>query len=226
MRANWLDQFRPDEIDRLGRNTTRRKCEAGSLIFEAGTEADSVFFLSRGLVRIYRVGPSGRAMTLGYVRPGEVFGELSVLIGGERQSYAQAVRASSVLRIVRVTFEALLGAHPSILTEVSRQLATRLRRLENRCEDLALRDTGARLGRYLLELSADFGRPVRDGLAIALHISQHDLATVIGATRQSVNVCLREMKAAGIIEYDHGRLTILRPQALRLAVEVRRREDR
>jgi len=222
MRADWLDQLWPDEIARLGHESTRRRCEAGELVFTPSAVVDSVFYLVRGLVRIFRVSASGRVATLGYVFAGEVFGELSTLIGGERQSYAEAVSTSNVLSIMRTTFEALVESHPSILAEVSRQLAARLKRLENRCEDLILCDTSQRLSHFLLQLGVDLGQVTPAGTTIPLRISQQDLATVIGATRQSVNLCLRDWKTAGVIEYGRGRLTILRPEALGTGRERRR----
>jgi CRP/FNR family transcriptional regulator len=219
MQVDWLDQLERTELHELDRNSARRRYDRGQLIFAPTAAPRSVFFLRHGAVRVYRTVPPGGEATLGYVRPGEVCGELHLFEGGPRQSYARAVRASSVLEVGNATFDALLTRHPSILAEVSRQLGRRLKRLENRCEDLVLRDTCGRVGRLLLELAEQFGRPTPDGVAIEIAVDQRELATTVGATRQSVNFCLQELRGKRLIALARGRVTVLQPQRLKLGCE-------
>jgi CRP/FNR family transcriptional regulator len=68
----------------------------------------------------------------------------------------------------------------------------------------------------LLELAEDFGREVDGEVLIDLPLSQLDLATLVGASRQSVNECLRELREARRIATRRRRFALLDPVGLRL----------
>jgi CRP-like cAMP-binding protein len=83
---------------------TSRAYEPGEMIFGPSPDPEHVFVLDEGLVRIYSVGPEGHEITLGYVRPGELFGELAVVSDKARESFARAARPWRVLRIPKERF--------------------------------------------------------------------------------------------------------------------------
>jgi hypothetical protein len=94
-------------------------------------------------------------------------------------------------------------------------MARRFKRVESRVESLALRDLHSRLSLALVELAEDFGREVGGEVLIDLPLSQHDLATLVGASRQSVNQCLRDLRATRRIAYRNQRIALLDPAELR-----------
>jgi CRP-like cAMP-binding protein len=157
----------------------------------------------------------GPEATLGYVRPGEVFGELEAFSDRPRESFAQAVRPSRAWRIPHEELRRLLAAHPGIAFRVTTQIGSRFKRIESRVESLVFRSLRSRMAFILLELAEDFSREDGDEVLIDLPLSQQDLATLVGATRQSVNACLRELRAARLIKYRKRRFALLDPAALR-----------
>jgi len=202
--VHWLRDLPTAETERLRRAATTRDYERGETVFTPNPTPQSVYLLERGLVRIYRLSDGGGEATFGYVLPGEVFGELFAFSsGGGRESFAQAVRRSSVWRIPGELFSDVVRRSPGMTLEVTKQIAGRMKRIESRVEDLVFRDVRSRLARVLLELADSFGRKEATGIEIELPLTQSDLATLVGSTRQTVNVALGQLEKEGLLTHRH-----------------------
>jgi CRP-like cAMP-binding protein len=214
---DWLSELSATETARLRRSALQREYRAGDMIFAPAPHPHSVYLLERGLVRIYRVSPSGTETTFGYVSPGEIFGELAAFSNRPRESFAKAVRAALVWQLRREAIRDVLAEHPGIVIAVTKQVGSRLKRIESRVEHLVFRPVRSRVAQILLELAEDFGRRERHGLVIDLAISQEELATLVGASRQAVNASLRELERESVVRREGRCLVLLDVDALRRA---------
>jgi CRP-like cAMP-binding protein len=212
---DWLAELTPVEQEDLRRHAVRRTYRSGETIFSPAPHPQSVYLLEHGLVRIYRLSPSGAETTFGYIRPGEIFGELAVFSNRPRESFASAVSGARVWHLVRETMAAVLARHPGIAIAISKQVGSRMKRIESRVEHLVFRSVPSRLASILLELAEDFGRREGSHLLLDLQINQQELATLIGASRQAVNASFRALQRDGIVRRDGRRLALLRLMALR-----------
>jgi CRP-like cAMP-binding protein len=176
--------------------------------------------VEEGLVRIFRVSPTGDEFTVGYVRPGEVFGEVSVMAQRPRESFAQASVPSRILRIPKEAFIRAVRASNPVLYEVAKRIGERLLTLQSRAEDLVFHDARTRLARLLLRLADEFGHSVDGGLAVGLSLTQEDMAKLIGATRQTVSALLRELATDGLLERRGRQFFVTRPQSLRQLAQL------
>ncbi len=192
---------------------------SGETIFAPESHPHSLYLLERGLARIYRLSEEGSETTFGYVAPGEVFGELAAFGDYPRESFATAVRESRVWKIPHDSFRQLLQSRPDIVIEITRQIGARLKRIESRVENLVFRDARARLAHILLELAEDFGDGESPGNVIGVDLTQAELATLVGTTRQTVNANLRELEKAGVIGRMGRRLVLLKSDELRTVAE-------
>ena len=199
-KVDWLRQLAAEEVQRLREAGSQRDYAAGEMVFSPEVHPQSVYLLEWGLARIYRLSTEGSETTFGYVGPGEVFGELTAFGDYPRESFAQAARPSRIWRIPSETFRGVIDARPGLVLQVARQIGDRFKRIESRVEDLVFRDVRARVAHMLLQLASDFGEEEGDGMALEIDITQAELATLVGATRQSVNACLRELEEAGLLE--------------------------
>jgi predicted acylesterase/phospholipase RssA/CRP-like cAMP-binding protein len=109
----------------LERNAKHRHIEAGQWLFHEGDDADSLFVVMSGRLRIVVTG-EGEPRIVRELGPGVALGELSLLTGSVRSAGAQAVRDSQLLEIARPTFDRLLESDPAfgqaVATELARQL--------------------------------------------------------------------------------------------------------
>lgn len=212
--VDWLSALPEKALERLRAMSAYRDYGAGETIFEPEADPHSVYLLERGLVRIYRLSSDGAETTFGYVAAGEVFGELTAFGAYPRESFAMAVRASRAWRIEAVPFRKLLSEQPGLAIEVGRQMGSRMKQIESRVEDLVFRDVRSRLAHILLELAASLGERHDGRVVIAADLTQAEIATLIGSTRQTVNATLRELEARGLVGRDGRRLALLDMEAL------------
>lgn len=187
----------------------------GERIFVPSQNPEWVYLQEEGHSRIYSLSEQGEEFTLEVVAPGEIFGELAILQGARREHYATALDAGVVLRFAREVFLALMREAPDFALTVTRQVSGRLLRIESRARDLVFRDVPARLAQCLLRLAHDFGEPAPEGgVRIGLRFTQAELATLIGASRPTTNLVLRQMREQGWIRIDRRHLVLMDQAAL------------
>jgi CRP-like cAMP-binding protein len=211
----WLRSLGDEEWAALRSRSASHKFAAGTTVFSPTPDPQSVYLLEDGSVRILRLSQGGGEVTLGYVVAGEVFGELPGFGDYPRESFAVARAPSVVRKIPRGVFRDLVSRHPEIAIEITRQMGERMKRVESRVENLVFGDVRSRLAAALLELAEDFGRREGDRQVIDLELSQGELATLIGSTRQSVNAAMSGLRDEGLLALAGGRAELLDPGRLR-----------
>lgn len=216
---DWLGELEAEDWQRLRSQATRHVYEAGQTIFLPTPDVRSVYLLEEGRVRIYRLSRTGDEVTFGYIAPGEVFGELAGFGEHERKSFALAQTDCAAWKIPVKLFREWVQTRPNLVLEVTRQIGERMRRVEARVEDLVFRNVRARLASVLLELAGDFGAAAGEGHKIDLRLSQEEIANLIGASRQSVNVALARLRDEGLVLHRDGHLVLSDPGRLRAIVE-------
>ncbi len=193
----------------------------GQALFVEGDRAERVFLLQRGWVVISCVGASGREVVLGVSGPGDVIGELSAF--DEQPRSATAVAADDVQAVV-ASARALTNALDNLgaAHELIAVLAVRIRDDTRKLVEFATLSTLGRIAWRLLELANRFGEPVPDGIGVSLPLSQDQLASWCGASREAAVRSLRSLRTLGIISTGRHSVIIrdldgLRRQAQGLA---------
>ena len=193
----------------------------GQALFVEGDRAERVFLLERGWVVVSCVGAGGREVVLGVSGPGDVIGELSAF--DEQPRSATAVAADDVEAVVAPA-GALIRALDNLgaAHELIAVLAVRMRDDTRKLVEFATLSTLGRIAWRLLELADRFGEPVPDGIALSLPLSQDQLASWCGASREAAVRSLRSLRTLGIISTGRHSVIIrdldgLRRQAQGLA---------
>lgn len=198
---------------RMRRRTFRR----GTIVFHKDQEGDALYIVESGHVRVFLPSEGGQELTVDMVGPGEVFGELALLDSGPRSASAEAAEPTIMFTLTRQDFRQELTQTPQLATAVIALLSQRLRRVTQYAESLAFLDIRGRLARVLLEMAERSGT-VADGMEIDFPVTQTELATMIGATRERVNRTLATFRSQAIVEF-HGKKLVLRDtQRLRLSM--------
>ncbi len=218
---DWLAGLTPDEIQRVERAVSEKRFDTGETIFSPTAEPRSVYLLKDGTVRIYRISKEGGEATFGYVRPGEVFGELAAVTRRPRESHAVAAAPSVVWRMPIELFRDLLGSRAGVGQSVIAQIGDRLKRIESRVEGLMFHDARERVATVLAELGDHFGQRRGDAIEVDGDFTQGELATLVGCSRQTLNQCLRELSALGLVEMKRQRIRLLKPDLLRAHSQAR-----
>lgn len=206
--------FRAEELDEILRLAVDRRIPRGQVIFQKGDAGSSMMAVLRGRVRISAVSAEGREVMLNVINAGEVFGEIALLDGNPRSADATAIEATELLVVERRLFLPFLRSNEEIYPRLLAVLCARLRQTSSALEDLALFALPTRLARVLLNLARDYGRPAARGTRIEFKLSQRDLSTLVGASRETVNKQIGQWREAGVLDMEGGSLVVVRPDAL------------
>lgn len=203
-----LAELGPDVTARLAERIELREIRRREVIYLPGDPGQSLFLVNGGRVKISKVTRDGKALTLNYCGPSELFGETCLVEGGPREEMAEAMENSMVTEIERADFEQLLAEHAQLGIHMTKLLAARRRDLENKLETLVFRDVTSKLAELLLQLAEEYGVEDSRGTLVALKITHQELANLIGSTRETVSLTLSQFKRKNLI-CTEGRKVII-----------------
>lgn len=192
----------------------RRAWPAGATLFHEGDRADRVLILVSGLVKAVAVSEDGSTTALALRGPGEILGELAAVDGGRRSASVVAVEDVEALALGVDAFGDVLRAHPDAALVLLASLADRLRDASRRQAEFGSLDTSVRLARTLVELADAYGEETTDGVRLRL-LSQEELASFCGASREAIARGLRTLRDAGLVRTGRRVVTITDTERMR-----------
>jgi CRP/FNR family cyclic AMP-dependent transcriptional regulator len=193
-----------------------RSFAKGSLIFYQGEPGEAFYVITSGTVKVFVTSGHGDEMVLVTLRPPDTLGEVALLDGGERSASAEALEDVTTLAFSRNSFLDLIATEPAIADGLLRTAGSLLRRLTGQASDLVFLDLEGRVAKLLVTMAEERGEATDDGISLDLGLTQRDLASMVGGSRQSVNQILHALEGRGLVRVDHGRtVTITQPDALR-----------
>jgi len=213
-RTQLFQALQPSDIDLILARTTVRRVARGDVVLRRGDDNGGMVVIMAGRVRVSVISEDGKEVTLSVLGLGEVLGEMSLLDGEPCSADVTAQEDCTLLVIERSQFLGILRANSALCLHLMGLLSRRLRRANAALEDMALLDLPARLGRLLARLATDYGVPVRAGTRIEVKLSQKDLSTLVGASREKVNRQIRQWEEDGVLSKDSGRMVVVDTQAL------------
>jgi CRP/FNR family cyclic AMP-dependent transcriptional regulator len=193
-----------DDLLDLAASARRRSYAKGQVIFHRDDPGDSLHIIVKGEVRVILLSPQGEEMILALLGPGDFFGELSLLDGIPRSATTIAAKATETLTVERDRFVQWLQSRPAAATVILAALGRRLRAADELVGEFAFLDVHCRLVRKLLDLAG----PAAEEGQVELHLSQDELASMVGVTRESVNKHLRFFKKRGAIDVYRRRIVL------------------
>ena len=198
-------------IDRLMAHAVTRKVTKGTVLFRKGDAGSRLYAVCAGAVRISVPSEQGQDAIFNLVPPGEIFGEIALLDGGERTADAVAIENSELMVIERRDFVPLLQQHPEVAMKVIEILCSRLRKTSEQVEDIVFLGLPHRLAKALLQLHR---RTAGGATRAKISITQRELSQMIGTSRESTNKQLRDWERRKWLKLERGGVLILTPAAL------------
>lgn len=184
----------------VGTGKTILKYRNGRIIYAQGDEADRIFYIQSGKVKVTVVSAQGKEAVVGILDAGQFFGEGCLNGQATRVGTARAMEESLITSITRRAMLAALHKEPRFSELFVTYLVTRSNRIEEDLIDQLFNSSEKRLARLLL-LLANFGKNGRPTPINPL-INQATLAEMIGTTRSRVSYFLNKFRKLGLISYN------------------------
>jgi CRP/FNR family transcriptional regulator, cyclic AMP receptor protein len=172
------------------------------VIFSQGEEADSVFYLQAGAVKITVTSSTGKEAVVALLHPGDFFGEGCIAGQPLRVSTAIALEPASALSIEEKEMIRVIHEEPDFSDRFVAHMLKRNVRIEEDLVDQLFNSSEKRLARALL-LVARYGNNEKPQKIVA-QISQETLAEMVGTTRSRVSYFMNKFRKLGFIKYNGG----------------------
>jgi CRP/FNR family transcriptional regulator len=174
--------------------------DRGETVFMQGDGSDTVYFLCEGRVKLSKISPDGRKLTLDVIGPGEFFGELALSGEKERGTTAEAVTDANGYKIGKNALEGFLHRRPDIAIKMIQLMGARRLSAETFLEEMIFMDVEARISALLIKYS-------EDGV-VKIPLTHQEIADMTGATRVSVSRAIARLRSRGAIDTTGDRIGI------------------
>ena len=187
-------------LDSAGVSRRTVRVARDAVVFAQGAEANSVFYVQEGEVKLSVLSAAGKEAVVAMLGPGDFFGEGCLADQPLRIGTATAVTPTTVLRIAKAEMRQMLHEHPEFAERFIAHMLARNIRIEEDLVDHLFNSSEKRLARTLI-LLARFGKEVKSQRVLP-KVSQETLAEMIGTTRSRVNFFMNKFRRLGFIEYN------------------------
>jgi CRP/FNR family transcriptional regulator/CRP/FNR family cyclic AMP-dependent transcriptional regulator len=213
--ATLLRDLPPTVLAELAAAARHRVYRAGEVICHVGDPGDTLHVVEFGRVKVTVYTEAGGEVLLNVLGPGDCFGELALIDGEPRSATVEALELVETVTLHRADFLRMLHSNEAALEPLLATLARTIRRLSDAVADVSFLSLEGRLAKKLLALSEEHGREIDGSIEIQLPISQEELASMVGATRPSVNKVLGQLEDDRIINRRGRRIVVREPSGLR-----------
>lgn len=185
-----------------------RTLQDSERLYERNAEATGLYQVLSGFVQLKGTGASGNEFLITVYGPGHCLGEVPLLSNSDRAYDAIAQGETQVATLAKADFDELSLRYPEIPQILMNKLCLVIAGLLAHIEKSALAPLRERLASLILSASEAYGTEEKDGIVIAMPLSQEDMGKMLGVTRHSIQRELKYWKAEGIALKKKGRWVI------------------
>ena len=189
--------LRPADVTALASVLAVRAFPPASVLFAGGDQTTGVWIVREGQIEL-SVGSRGRRVVVQLLRPGDVDGDIQLLLEMPLPYTGRALSCVTCLFLAREDFEQLLATHPAIARRWLSSVAQRLAASQVRVLELLGGSLAVQASRLLAAESVG-GR---------VELPQRTLAAMLGVQRPSLNKVLKDLERDGLIRISYGAIEI------------------
>lgn len=173
--------------------------EAGAPIYYAGDEADRLYVVASGKVKLIRHTPGGQERVLDLLLPGDFFGTLPVMGELTYPDTAQAHTFCCALSISARDFQTILARFPMVSLSLLEIVSDRLRAARAMLHESTAAPVESRIASLLLRLAERAGEERDEGWLIQMPLARQDIADMLGITVETASRALSQFRKDGVI---------------------------
>ncbi len=193
------------ELAAVGSHGIARSYPKNTIIVSEGDLTDSLYIILEGRVKVFVSDGEGHEVVLSTQGPGEYFGEM-VLDEGPRSASIMTLEPCRFLVVPKSDFRDFVASNPAFALNLIEKLIGRARALTASVKSLALMDVYGRVARLLVEMAEESGGQ----LAISQRLTQQEIASRIGASREMVSRILKDLSTGGYLTQSRAGIVLHR----------------
>lgn len=178
-------------------------------LFVPDEKAEHLFFLVQGRVKTGTFSNEGREIIKELIAPENLFGDLALAGETMRTEFAQSLHdGADYLAIKLVDFHKLMNDNQRLVFACMHHISQRLQRVEDRLANLVVKDARERIIEFLQETATREGRRVGFETLVKHHLTQQEIASLTGTSRQTVTSVFNELKRSNLIYFNRNSILI------------------
>ena len=205
-----------EDLELILKNSITRSIEEGSFFFMQGDEADYLYILLSGQVKLMQSNPNGQQVNLRTISPWQMFGALGAVraTGAAYPASAQTLEDCTALAISSLFLRSMLETRPYLSFDLMNLMTSYIQEMQARYRELATEKVEQRVANALVRLAGQAGIRSDKEAGIELSFSRQDVAEMTGTTLYTVSRLLSEWERQGILKTGRERIAIINPHEL------------
>lgn len=187
------------ELENVASFTHKKNYKEGEFLFFEHEPVENIFIITTGRVKLTKISPDGKELTLGFSTENTVFGEEALFSEELYSMNGEAVDDCCITVCSKDNMERLFLEKPRIAVKVIRSLSKKLTQTNKQMSDLAFRNVRERLLSTLQRLAENYGHKTNKGWMIDFKLTHSDLASIINASRVTVTHTLTKLRDEGLV---------------------------
>jgi CRP/FNR family transcriptional regulator, cyclic AMP receptor protein len=217
-----FEAFRLTDRQRLAALLRKNTVKKGEVLFRQGDEGNAFYIIIKGRIKIALTSNHEDEITLAVFANGDFFGEMALLDGLPRSADAIAVETTQLYVLSRNDFVSFLIHNEDAVKSILYVLSMRLRKTDNLLGETAFLNVSVRLMKRLVDLVEIQGERIEESEAVKINITQKELASLVGVSRESINKKLKGLSDKGILTTRRSKIIIKNPDLLKRPYQVRK----
>ncbi|HET7627164.1 MAG TPA: Crp/Fnr family transcriptional regulator [Bacillales bacterium] len=180
----------------------------GAFMFREGQSANHFYYLIQGAVKVTKSGGNGKELLIYCFRSGDFFGEKSVGKVKTMSFDAKCVQPSVIGIMDQKNIQRLMKDEPQLAIQFMNWMGYMQRFTQIKLRDLLFYGKMGALASTIIRMVNTFGIEDGDRIRLSVHFTNSELASMIGATRETVNRMLHQLKKDGLIDYQASEIIV------------------
>jgi len=208
-KADLFSRLEADDLAALLGIARTRQIDDGEILFAAGDRATGFYVLLQGKIKLYKVSADGKEYILRVVHSRQTFAEAAAFSGLTYPVFAECMSPCQIVYFDANDFRTLIQRSPQLALNMIATMASLLQSLNQKIEDLSLREVTARLCRHLLARARDEHGEVTDGVRVQLETTKSALAARLGTISETLSRTFKKLQQHGVVAVDRDQVTLL-----------------
>lgn len=205
-----------EDLELILKNSITRSLEEGSFFFMQGDEAEYLYVLTSGQVKLMQSNPNGQQVNLRTIYPWQMFGALGAVRsdGAPYPASAQTLEDSTALATPSLFLRSMLETRPYLSFDLMNLMTSYIQEMQARYRELATERVEQRVANALIRLAGQAGIKSEKEAGIELSFSRQDVAEMTGTTLYTVSRLLSDWERKGILKTGREKIAIINPHEL------------
>jgi len=201
--TSYFNGIPASQLEAIRASFRELRYEKGVNFISEGSHSDALYFVISGLVKVYKTSTNGKEQMLHIAPPGDSLNDVSLFDGEPNAANMVTLTPVVLYTVSRDDIFRILKENPTLMMNVIKALASRIRRDAKLLEDISSSQVLGRLAKLFL------GRYGGEELTAGLNLTQKDIASLVGSSREMVNRSLKTIEDMGGIRLSRRRIFVL-----------------